>query len=387
MGFLTGRLTFQRFRVDGPPPALFGPEYLEMLDQHAIGRQRSENKDGVQIGWIAGQDILDQHFELAKNSVHDTLHLALRVDAQKLPGDLLRAYTRAELQALAAENPSGRPSTRQKQEARDAAVAKLEAEGKDGRFTRRKAYPLLWDRLSNCLLIGTSSGSVLDHVRQLFKATFGRDLVLLDAGQKASSQHAQAVADVQPSAFVPAAGPAEVAWIADPASRAFLGNEFLLWLWFTLEVESDTLPLADGSDVTVMLTRTLALECPKALSGSEKIRSGAPTQLPEARRAIQAGKLPRQAGLILVRHGHQYELTLQAETLAVSGAKLPATEEGEERARLEERVDQVRHLVETVDLLYGLFLGRRLGSGWLEELSRMQHWLQRDESPRLAEAS
>jgi hypothetical protein len=61
---------------------------------------------------------------------------------------------------------------------------------------------------------------------------------------------------------------------------------------------------------------------PLALSGSEKTRGGAPTQLPEARRAMQAGKLPRQAGMMPVRHDHQYELTLQAETLAVSSAKL-----------------------------------------------------------------
>jgi hypothetical protein len=53
-----------------------------------------------------------------------------------------------------------------------------------------------------------------------------------------------------------------------------------------------------------------------------------PTRLPEAFRALQAGKLPRKAGLILVRHDQQYELTLQAETLAVSlccavGRKFP----------------------------------------------------------------
>src|ERR1700694_394993 len=121
-----------------------------------------------------------------------------------------------------------------------------------------------------------------------------------------------------------------------------------------------------------MLARTLVLECPRGQSGSETIRSEAPTKLPEARRAIQAGKLPRQAGMILVRHDQQYEFTLQAETLAVSGAKLPADEEGEERVRLEERVGQLRHLIETVDLLYGTFLKRRLGTDWPKELVRMQ---------------
>jgi hypothetical protein len=174
---------------------------------------------------------------------------------------------------------------------------------------------------------------------------------------------------------------------AAPSSPTHLGNEFLLWLWFVLEDEGDTLSLADGSDVTVMLARTLALECPRGLSGSETIRSDGPTRLPEARRAIQAGKLPRQAGLILVRHEHQYELTLQAETLAVGGAKLPVGEEGEDRARQEERVGQLRHLIETIDLLYDAFLKRRLSSDWPTELACLQRWLRQEERVRSAEVA
>ena len=110
MGFFTGRVTFLRFRVDGPAPALFGPEHLEKLSSHAIGKQQAAEKDGTEAGWIAGDDILDVGFDLAKNVVNDTLHFCLRIDTQKLPADLLRSYARAELEALAAENPSGRPS-------------------------------------------------------------------------------------------------------------------------------------------------------------------------------------------------------------------------------------------------------------------------------------
>lgn len=92
-----------------------------------------------------------------------------------------------------------------------------------------------------------------------------------------------------------------------------------------------------------------------------------------------AGKLPRQAGMILVRHDQQYELTLQPEMVAVSGAKLPTIDEKDDRLRREERIGQVRHLIETLDLLYAAFLKRRLASGWTEELKRMRQWLQQEE--------
>lgn len=387
MGFHTGRATFLRYRVDGPLPLPFGPEHLEHLTNHAIGKQRTENKEGTEVGWIAGDDILDLGFDLPKNVIADSLHFALRIDTRKLPADLLRAYTRTELQALAAENPSGRPSARQKREAREAAREKLEGEAKDGRFIRRKAFPMLWDGLSNTLLAGTTSASALDHLQKRFQESFGNSLVLMDAGHQAEhGSHGHRLGDLRRTTFVAGNGSTDVAWVSDPSSHNYLGNEFLLWLWFVLEVESDTLVLADQSEVTVMLTRTLMLDCPRAQSGNETIRSEAPTKLPEARRAIQAGKLPRQAGLTLVRHDQQYELTLQAELLAVNGAKLPTIDENDNRLRLEERIGQLRHFIETLDLLYDTFLKQRLSAEWSRAQEQIQRWFPQEKRGHLAEA-
>ena len=170
----------------------------------------------------------------------------------------------------------------------------------------------------------------------------------------------------------------------DENSRDFLGNEYLLWLWYMLDSDSDTIRLGDGSEAAVMLTRTLMLECPRGQTGRQSITSDGPTHLPEARRAIQAGKLPRKVGLTVARHDQQYELTLQAETLAVSGARLPAPEAGDDRGRLEERVTQLRHLLETLDLLYDAFSQRRAGDAWPKELAKIQKWLQREDRSRLS---
>jgi hypothetical protein len=389
MGFFAGRVTFLRYLVDGSTPKSFGPADLLQLSTRAIGKQQDAAKDGTEAGWIAGEDILDLSFDLAKNIVNDTLHFALRIDTHKLPGDLLRAYTRAELQSLAAGNPSGRPSAKQKKDAREAARERLETEAKDGRFTRRKAYPLLWDRQANQVLIGTTSAGALDHTQRLFQETFGCGLTLLDAGvtavqRAATDEQMGGLSALRPAAYAVSHGSVEAAWLKDSASLNYLGNDFLMWLWFVLDAEGDVIVLADESELTVMLSRTLSLECPRGESGSETIRSEAPTKLPEARRAIQEGKLPRQTGVILARHDQQYELTFQAETFAVIGAKLPKVEDGEERVKLEDRVGQLRHLIETVDLLYAAFLQRRLGTGWPKEQERMQKWLIRDERARLA---
>ncbi|MGL4550065.1 MAG: hypothetical protein ACRC33_02665 [Gemmataceae bacterium] len=389
MGFISARVSFARFKVAGDAPGTFTADHLDQLAARAIGKQRLAGGDGVEIGWTAGGHMLDTSFDLAKNVVNDTLQFGMRVDSLKLPSDLLKAYTAIDLEALAAKNPSGRPTARQKREARDSARSRLEAEARDGRYLRRKVYPVLWDGMSNELLVATTSEAVLDRLHTLFEQTFDAGFEPLASGPLAhrlaeSRRQTRGVDDAEPSPFVPGLSPSRIEWVLDDDSKDYLGNEFLLWLWYTLDSESDTIRLTDKTDVVAMVTRTLALECPRAQTGRETITHEAPTRLPEARRAIQSGKLPRKAGLILARQGSQYEFTLSAETLAVGAAKLPAPEETEERARLEERVTQVRHLIETLDLLYDAFGNRRHSESWAKDLPAMQKWLAREERQRVA---
>ncbi len=185
MGFFSGRVTFKRFQVNGKGPGAFGPEHLERLEGLAIGKERLAGADGVEVGWGAGEHILDTTFDLEKNIVNDTLHFTLRLNSSRLPSDLLRAYALIELKALAANNPSGIPSAKQKREAREIARERLEEEAKDGRFLKRKAYPILWDAPSNELLVGTTAMTALDGLHALFQQTFGVGFEPLGAGQQA----------------------------------------------------------------------------------------------------------------------------------------------------------------------------------------------------------
>jgi len=382
MGFLNGRVTYVRYRVGGESPLPLGEEMVELARQHAIGRHGSgEPTDGVSVGWAGGDHLLDTTIEDGKNVINDALHLALRVDTDKIPGSLLRAYTRIETDARAKMNPSGFANKAQKQEAKEAAKARAESEAADGRFRRMAHYPILWDGQSNILYAGTASLSVLDRLQTLFRETFDRILEPISAGSLAHS-----LADARgeksmlegsgPVGYIGEDGHSSVAWSDSDFDRPdYWGNEFLIWLWHTLQADGDTIPLADGSEIVVMMAKTLTLDCPRGETGRDQLTTEGPTRLPEAFRALQAGKLPRKAGLSLVRHGSQYDLTLQAETLAVSGAALPKIEGASGRELHEARIDALRHLAETLDLLYDTYGRCRTGSDWDTELGRIRSWL------------
>lgn len=258
MGFFNGRATFTRYKITESAPKIFGPDHINRLAENAAGRQRLASADGIEVGWTAGNHILDTRFDLAKNIIDDMLFFALRIDTQKLPSDLLRAYYQVDLEALTASNPSGRPSFRQKREAKESARDRLEHEAKDGRFLKRKAIEVVWDRLSNEIYFGTTSVTNVDRLMSLFKNTFGASFESVTAGCLAYQladlhQRSRQVDDASPSVFIPGVSPTDVAWIPDEASRDFIGNEFLLWLWFQRESQHDTFKLSDGSEVSVML--------------------------------------------------------------------------------------------------------------------------------------
>ncbi|MDR3634084.1 MAG: hypothetical protein P4L84_09780 [Isosphaeraceae bacterium] len=382
MGFLNGRITYVRYRVSGDSPLPFGEELLEQVQQHALGRHGGPDPvDGVAVGWAGGDHVLDLSFDLGKNVINDALHLAIRIDTDKVPGAILKAYTKIETDARAALNPTGKASKAERQEAKEAARIRAETEAADGRFRRVAHYPVLWDGRSNVLYAGATSASVLDRLQTLFRETFDRIVEPITAGSLAYSLaeargHERLVEDFGPVPFLGEGSHASVAWAdSDASSRDFWGNEFLIWLWHTLQEHGDTIPLPDGSDATVMVAKTLTLDCPRGETGRDCLTNEGPTRLPEAFRALQAGKLPRKAGLIIVRHGVQYELTLQAETLAVSGANLPKIEGASGSELHEARVEGLRDLVETLDLLYDAYGRRRTGPEWTGELSRIRHWL------------
>ena len=385
MGFLSGSTTFERYWITKDPTSALGPDHLEVLEKFRIGAFQTDSLDQPSVGFMAGSHLLDTKFELEKNVIGDAMHFGVRIDSNQIPAAVRNAWLQMELLPLTADNPSGKPTKAQRQEAKEAVEARCLEEASTGKFLRMQQIPILWDAASDVMYLGASSPSANESCVDLLERAFQLEFERVTSGTLAKAyatdgKRLKELYQVCPAGFQGKDAVGDVTWWNGMAENFdYLGNEFLLWLWWQWETKSDTITLSDDSEVSGMFARTLTLDCPLGESGKETISAESPVALPEAALAIRSGKLPRKAGLTLVRYDQQVDLTLQAESLAVGGAKMtPIGNEPSSDNPAEDRIASLRELSETLDLLFEAFCERRVGKPWKGEMKEMQKWLQTD---------
>src|SRR5581483_9942276 len=128
MGFSSGSISFRRFAVVGVSPDNIDQALLDKLSEHALRPSDIGLPEEIEYGWSGGRHILDGEFSFENNVFADALHFALRIDTNKVPGDLKKAYQLMEEEAVAKTNPSGFISKNQKRDVKETIRAKLDDE-------------------------------------------------------------------------------------------------------------------------------------------------------------------------------------------------------------------------------------------------------------------
>lgn len=384
MGFASGSVSFRRYAVEGKAPKSIEQSLLDALTEHALRPGEIGVPEEIEYGWSGGRHVLDGNFGFEHNVFADALHFALRIDTNKAPSELKKAYTIMEEEAAAAGNPSGFISKNQKRDAKETVRRKIEDELRTGQYRRSKLVPILWD-LPTQTLYSSASGASFEKLAEIFQRTFGLDLSPLTAGSLAqrsleTRKSRREYEDLRPTRFVP--GPAgeseypDYPWVAKgPQPKDFLGNEFFLWLWHEADARTSIVGTEAG-DVTIFIDKSLDLDCAYGQTGRDSLRATGPSRMPEARDALRSGKLPRKAGLVLDSNGQQYTLSLAAESLAVGSAKLPEVEADTPRVLFEERVAILREMTKTIDALFDTFLKTRASSAWEGQVGTIRRWIQ-----------
>jgi hypothetical protein len=385
MGFASGSVSFRRFLVVGQQPEMIDQAALDKLEEFALQVGQYSVPEESEYGWCGGRHVLDGKFSFEHNVFADALHCALRIDTNRVPAELKKAYQIMEEEAVAANNPSGFISKQQKRDVKDVVRRKIDEDLKSGKFRRSKLAPILWD-LPTQTLYSPASSKAVEMLLELFERTFGLNLEPLSAGTVASryledKKKRREYEDFRPTRFVP--GPEgegqmpEYPWAAmGPQPKDFLGNEFMLWLWHEVDAGKGVIKTEGAGDVAVVLDRTLELECAYGQTGKDALKGDDPTGMPEARDALRSGKLPRKVGMILETGGHQFQFTFNCETLGCSGTVLPEVEDAEDaRVVFEERIAMLRDLSKGIDGLFHMFLKVRASGAWEGQCNTIRRWI------------
>ncbi len=171
---------------------------------------------------------------------------------------------------------------------------------------------------------------------------------------------------------------------------AFLGSEFLLWLWFQTETHGGEFRLEEPGPVGLAFDQMMEL---KASDRGTKVmvRGDLPTRLPEASAALRADKLPTLARLVLAWDDETVELTLDSNTFDLRSVKVVGSESIDAAApedRDAERANLLFTSGQVLDGLYRLYLQHRLDETFAHEVLRpMREWVKdRQMRPRTMEA-
>ena len=393
MGFLSGSVTFQRYRVTADPTDSFGESHLATLKKHVIGKSSTNIYEEPAIGFSGGAHLLDTDFNFEKNIIGEAMHFGIRIDSCQIPSPIKRAWMHQELASALTDNPGGKVSKAQRTEAKEAVEARCAQEAEKGNFKKLSEISVLWDAVTDTIFLGGTSEKTNDTVLGLMERAFGIEVCKVTCGKLALeiAEDLDRTADLfntSPTAFGADSSGSVVWWNGMGDNYDYLGNEFLLWLWWHFETQSNVVKLSDDTEVSGMFARSLSLDCPDGEHGKESISSESPVALPEAALAIRMGKLPRKAGLTLVRNDLKFDFGLQSEMFSIGSARIGQADESAVVSHdAVDRIANVRALAETADLLFEVFCQSRLGKSWDAELKKIRGWLNQETSLKRQKAA
>ena len=400
MPFRSGAISCALFRVNGDAPDAVTGDLLDACAEHTVRPSTLGEPPEREFGWVAGRHIFDTTFDPDTVVFAERMLLAMRTDTNRVPAEVRQAYRAMAEQVRLDGDANRRLSRRERQEAREEADEQCRQELAEGRHRRSTMTPVLWDLRSRLLYAPCTSDAAVNGLRELFSSTFGGRLDPCSSGVLAlefaeRKRLVRSYEELRPSPLT--APPPQVAahdsdsardraveshrpvvpWtLRGPEPKDFLGNEFLIWLWYRCDADEGLFNTSAG-EIAVVIDRLLEMDCAWDATGKQSLRGDGPSRLPEAREALKLGKWPRKVGLVLAAGDEPWNLTLQGDRVIYSGVKLPKPDEPPTTPRelIESRLDGFLELDRAVQSLYEHFLAIRLGDGWRTEVDRISEWV------------
>jgi recombination associated protein RdgC len=170
--------------------------------------------------------------------------------------------------------------------------------------------------------------------------------------------------------------------------KAFLGREFLTWLWFKSEQSGGRIDLSDGKVVEVILRDRMTLDLADTDTPQTVTIRGDQSQLREGLAALKEGKKIEEARVSMRASDNEFTMVLKGTWFSFGSFAtppvLPPEEDDSEQGpegRLLEKIALVEEGLEIVDALFEQFLRLRVSESWeAEEVPLIRRWIETETS-------
>lgn len=369
MAIQSASATFTRFYVPEPNTSDFWDFVAEKF--RTGGFRVTDEGQEVAAGFVSIDDPFDTDFAYASYHKGEYVAFSFRIDQRRVPAMVLKQHVREAIQKYREENEGKWPSRHERQEIQENMKSVLLARA----FSQPSMAEVIWNPARNWMLVGTTSGKMLEAFLEHFEKHFQVFPVPLHHVNWAL--HFAPVTDREKDVLG--------TLVQVNSSQAleegrFLGLEFLTWIWFYSECFGDNFKLPDGREAKILPGERMVLTLP-GVDKEKVVCSTQANELHEARTALRQGKQVCDVQLLLTVAENEYLLTLDSALGAVKGLKtpkqLPDYEQEDEDGRFLEKMYFLEEVAAALDIVYGAYLTQRLGSRWdAEILPMMRKWME-----------
>ena len=161
----------------------------------------------------------------------------------------------------------------------------------------------------------------------------------------------------------------------------FIGNEFLTWLWFTIDTNPLFFKTVDETITSLYLGNRIVLE--NSVNEAVEIITirGDDAGLEEGILSLRKGAVVIEMNLSYKTENQEWKFSLKGESLSFSGLKVPETGPVETQADIEgmflEKAYLYEKAIELVNRLFHYFLQLRSSVAWNKKtVQDIKRWIQ-----------
>jgi hypothetical protein len=167
--------------------------------------------------------------------------------------------------------------------------------------------------------------------------------------------------------------------------KAFLGREFLTWLWFKSEQTGGSVEIPGGKVIEVVFHDRMTLDLTDVDTPQTVSIKGEFSELREGLAAIREGKKIEEARISFKNSDNEYSVMIKGSWFSLGSLKTPRTapiEEGGEEdveGAFLEKMGLIEEGVGMIDSLFEYFISLRISESWQTlELPRIRKWASYD---------